>query len=146
MDRNASRLEELLDLGPILPDNVIRADVPATAEGLQRGSRKFRKQSGAFVGHIRIVLGVKHHQFRPVDFRPMMARIVEGAASELPPIRIRKAVSIAERFADVLVSVRPTVALTLTIRCGALADSLAREPIMYSSISVWTNNLDKCRG
>jgi hypothetical protein len=76
-----SGVEELLDLCPIFSDNVIRADVPATAEGLQFRYCDFGEFSGAFIGNVRVVLGVEHHQFRAVDFQPMVPRIVKDASA-----------------------------------------------------------------
>src|SRR5260370_5790034 len=99
---SSSRLEELLDLHPISSDHVVCADVPTTLNGFQSRSCEPCEFSGTFIGNVRIVLGVEHQHLGTLDFLPAVPRIVEGAASELPPIRIGKPITIAKRFADIV--------------------------------------------
>ena len=91
---------------PISSDHVIRADVPTTHERLQRGSRKFREQSGAFIGNVRIVLGVEHQHLGTFDFPPAVPKIVERTATKLVPACIREPICVPERLTDVLSVVR----------------------------------------
>src|SRR5262249_46887344 len=81
-------IEEPLDLLPILPDHVIRADVPAALERLEFRAREFRELSSAFVRYVRVILGMKHQKLGTVDFVPVVPRIVEGATPKLAPVRI----------------------------------------------------------
>ena len=96
-----SRIKEVLDLRPILSGDVIRADVPATVERLESDSGEFRKSLASLIRHMRIVFGVEQHHFRRRDFGSMVPRIVESPASQLFPVRIRKAIPVPERLADI---------------------------------------------
>src|SRR5260370_39172529 len=48
-----------------------------------------------------MIFGVEDHYFRRRDFGSMVPRIVESPASQLLPVRVREAISVAKRFADI---------------------------------------------
>ena len=74
----------------------------APLEGLESHPGAVRESPAAVVGHVGVIFRVKHQNLRRCDFISVVPRIVEGAASELPPIRIGKPITIAKRLADVL--------------------------------------------
>jgi len=98
----ASGIEEGFDLSPILPDDVICADVPAALERLEFFACDLSKFLGSGVGHIRIIFGMKHQHLGTIDFVSVVPRVVERAAAELAPVRVREPIGIPECFADVL--------------------------------------------
>jgi len=87
-DRNGSRIEEPFDLRPILPNNVICADVPALLNGLQCRDREFRELSGSIIGYVRVILGIKHQHFGTINLGSVVPRVVERTAPKLAPVRV----------------------------------------------------------
>ena len=73
----------------------------APLKGFQLRSGDFRKSLASRIRHMRIVFGVEEHYLRRGDFHSMMPGAVEGAAAELLPVCVGKAVAVAERFANI---------------------------------------------
>jgi hypothetical protein len=73
----------------------------APLERFKSDSRKFRKLLASFIRHMRIIFGVEDHYFRRRDFGSVMPRIVKSPASQLFPVRIRKAIPVPKRFANI---------------------------------------------
>ena len=125
-------IKEPFDLSPIPSNDVVGADVSAAFERFQADSGDFRKLPAPFIRYMRIVFGVEHHYFRCCDFPSMVPRIVEGPAPQLFPVRIRKAIRVPKRFADIFGVIR--------LRGLDFFGTIQNLPVHYGAIRNYPDN------
>ncbi len=100
-ERGRSTFKELPDLRPILSNDRVRAQVPATPEQLQPHSCSLRKFLDRLIRHIRIILRMKHHDLRSSNFLRAICRVIKLSTTQLLPISFGQPISIPERLANI---------------------------------------------
>jgi len=84
-----STLKKIPDLLPILPNNKIRAQMPAPPQQFQFHARSPRKFLNRPIRNVRIVVRMKHHHLRRSNFRRVISGVIKLPTAQLLPIPIR---------------------------------------------------------
>src|SRR5208282_2895948 len=86
---------------PILPNNKIRAQMPAPPQQFQFHARSPRKFLNRPTRNVRIVLRMKHHHLRSTNFRSVICGVIELSTTEFRPIPVRQPIPLPKRRANI---------------------------------------------
>src|SRR5215470_3667862 len=99
--RLAPASKEFVNAWPVLPHDHVGAQMPAPPKQVELYARQLRKLLHRAIRHKRIILGMKHHDLRPIDLTCLMRRVIELPGIQLSPVFVRDPIPVAESLSNI---------------------------------------------